>query len=288
MKSAVRFLASLGIAAAAAAVAFPAAAQSDPWALRQNAESCYIARSFALGNRSVNLTIQSFGPSTPMHFILSGQGLPLLEQRAEAASIGFGGEQAASQSLALFGQAGDTPMIVFATALHTVSHMGWYYKGSGGVPFFAKIDPAAEVLYFDAANMDPVTLPIGPMEPEYARLDACAQALVDKWSAAASKGAKPVTPPTLLQAKETNWHIKYPENLLLHRISGLIDLRMTVDKNGRAHDCVVQRATWALRFGTDACSMFESRARFEPAKDATGTPVPALFRTSMSYIIYDW
>jgi hypothetical protein len=278
----------LGIAVGAAVATGTAAAQDDPWRLGQNAESCYMARTFDAGGRSVTLTIQSFGTKTPMHFILSGQGLPRLAQRAKAANIGFGGEKSATEALALFGEGGGTPMVVFATALHEVSHMGWYYRGSGGPPFFAKIDPTARVLYFSAADMEPLSLPIGPMEAEYARLDACAQGLTDKWKAAASGGATAVSAPKLMEAKEVGWHIKYPENLLLHRISGLIELRMTIDPKGRARDCVVQRATWAQRFGDDACRMFLNRATFEPARDAFGNAVSSLFRTSMSFIIFDW
>jgi hypothetical protein len=272
----------------AIALGTPAAAQADPWSLSQSAESCYIARNFPVGNGTIALTIQSFGTATPVHFIISGQGLPRLPERALAAKIGFGGEEQAAQSLALFGKAGDTPMIVFASAVHKVSHMGWYYQGTTGPPFFAKIDPAAEVLYFSATGMEPLTLPIGPMQAEYSRLESCAQALENKWSAAASADATPATAPKLIDAQETSWHIKYPEPLLLHRVSGLVELRMTVDASGRAHDCVVQRATWAPRFGDDACWIFLNRSHFEPARDAAGTAVPALFRTSLSFVIFNW
>lgn len=288
MRKAVVRAAALGVFMAALLQPGLAAAQSGAWALRQNAESCYLSRSFATPAGQVDLTIQSFGPETAYHFILSGAGLPLKDQRAVATMIGFGGEQAATKSLTLFGKAGSAGMLVFAASLpRPVSYLGWYYQGAGMVPFLARIDPDATVLFYQAPDVGPLTLPLGPMQAEYSRLDACGRALDQKW-AAASGNSSPATAPTLLQGKETNWHIKYPENLLLARVSGLVELRMTVDAQGRAHDCVVQRATWASRFGEDACSQLEKIAHFEPAHDAAGKPTPALFRTSMSFIIYDW
>lgn len=289
MRSSVRRAMVFGAAVAAMTHPEIAAAQSEPWALGQNAESCFLSRGYTTQSGRLDLTIQSFGPETAYHFILSGAALPLKDQRAMPAMIGFGGEAAATKSLALFGKAGAAGMLVFDASLpRPISYLGWYYQGTEGPPFITKVDPTATVLYFQATDTSPLTLQLGPMEPEYARLDACVEALDRKWAAAASGDAQPATAPTLIEGKETNWHIKYPENLLLARISGLVELRMTVDAQGRPHDCVVQRATWATRFGDDACSDFEKLAHFQPAQDSSGKPVSALFRTSMSFIIYDW
>lgn len=283
MKFVARLVALVALTAALAGP--PAAAQSDPWSLRQNTESCYIARTFTVGNRTLDLTIQSFGPDTPVHFILSGPGLPLLKQRAQVAKIGFGGIADAHSMVALFGSAGTTPMIVFAEALGPVRVNGRFVTGTPNVPLWQGVDPAAKQLYFEAPGMEPLTLQIGPMEPEYARLDACAQALADKWSAAASAGAKPVTAPKPTDQSETNWHLKFPAALLLNRISALVEVRMTIDDKGRAHDCVVQRSTWDLQYGTIACSAYQNNTRFEPARDAQGNAVPGFYNTAAIFIV---
>ena len=133
-----------------------------------------------------------------------------------------------------------------------------------------------------------MNLRLGDMTGEYDRLDACVEALEAKWSAAASGGTEPAKGPELLHPGEANWHMKYPNVLLLNLISGVAELRMTVDEKGRARDCVVQVSTWAPQFGEDSCAALKSVARFEPARDARGNPVKALFRTSLMFINYKW
>jgi protein TonB len=89
-------------------------------------------------------------------------------------------------------------------------------------------------------------------------------------------------------AAEVSWHMKYPEDLLLNRVSGLVELRMTVDAKGRAHDCVVQASTWASRFGEQSCEHLQEIARFDPAPDAQGNPVSGYFHATALLAIYKW
>nr|WP_166178869.1 energy transducer TonB [Altererythrobacter segetis] len=266
-----------------------AQAPADPWKLGQASENCFLSRSFGSGAQKMDVFIQSFGSATPYHVILRGPGLPLRPQRAEFARITLGGTDE-QDTFALIGKSGEIPMAVFAAALPRPLMMtGMIYNYTGfKAGTVVRIDGSAETLTFDMEDMEPLSLQLGPMAGEYERLDACAQALEDKWIRAASPTATPIKGPELLHAKETVWHMKYPENLLLNRISGLVELRMTVDAKGRARDCVVQMATWASRFGEDSCSALEQTARFQPATDSNGNPVSALFRTGAIFVIHDW
>jgi protein TonB len=76
--------------------------------------------------------------------------------------------------------------------------------------------------------------------------------------------------------------------LILNRISGLIEMRMTVDETGRVKGCVPQMTVWVPQFGSDACHQMERWARFEPARDDHGNPVSAMYRTAAMYVIYNW
>ena len=283
--------AALGIAGLSAKAQAPAAGP-DPWTLRQTADSCYLTRSVDGLLGPMDLTIQSFGPETPYHVILRGPGLPLRPERAEIARVGFGGEAAARDVMTLVGKAGETPMAVIAASRNGGGRLfAWRYAYTPNDSVdIATVDPSAEELYIDYAGTGtaPLTLSLGPMSGEYDRLDACARALDEQWRKAAAAGASPVSQPEVLRPNETLWHLEYPANLLLNRISGLVELRVTVDPTGRARDCVVQMATWASRFGEDACHRMEESARFEPARNAQGQPVPALYRAAVMFTIYHW
>jgi hypothetical protein len=276
--------------ASAASAQSPTPRTGDPWQLRQNAESCYLDRTFDTGAGKVELLIQSFGTNSPYHFILRGSNLPSDKDRARPARVGFGGDDAAKDAVVLVGSAGAEPMVLMMVEPpHPVTVMRWFYSYTvTRTPTIIPLDSAAEKLFFEFPGKDPISLPLGPMQSEYAALDGCVGKLVQTWSTAASKGSRAVTAPELLHSQEALWHVPYPANLLLNRVNGVVELRMTVSPEGRARDCKVQMATWVSQFGADACEKFKEEARFEPAHDSSGKPIAALFRTSVMFIIYDW
>ncbi len=284
--------AALAPAAGSVKAQAPANSQPDRWMLHQASENCYLSRSFVSGGHKMDVLIESFGSQTPYHVIVRGAGLPLLPQRGEVARVGFGGRIASADTFVLVGKSGKEPMLLFAAQppqREQVKILSSLYVGTGTKGLVAVgIDPLGETLSLEMTGMSPLSFPLGSMQSEYARLNGCAQALVAKWSAAASAGATPANPPKLLQAREAAWHMKYPENLLLNRVSGLAELRMTIGPKGRAHDCVVQISVWASRFGDNSCNALEEVAPFEPAHDAEGKPVSALYRTSALFVIWNW
>lgn len=268
------------------------------WDLQQAAESCYIVRDFHeeqfSGNgQTFRLRIQSYGEDTPYHISLVGDGVPIRDQRAEAVQLDFGLtlRENSEAAVGLLGKAANGQPMLMITAFpqREVNLVGWLYDGSGmSTQLGGIVVPEAEKLYIDLPNMEPVTLPIGPMKDQYARLDECARTLERKWQIAVEGPQRAVTPPQLLNGKEANWIVNYPEAMSFNRISGLVEMRMTIDEQGRAHDCVVQSSLWNKSFGKDACTNFERWRKFEPAKDIYGKPVRALFRTAVIYAIYDW
>jgi len=287
------------LAAGAALAALPhagaaqgaAAAAANPWALRQNAESCYLERSFGAGATKADLIIQSFGASTPYHVLVRSPLLPLRPERAASAQVGFAGAKSAEEALVLLGKSGDAPMMVFAAARRASqsNFLGWLYEGTRThATQVVLIQPSDRELSISLAGSGAIDLDLGTMADEYDRLDACADAIEHKWAQAAAGSGAPVDAPKKSPETFSNWQVKYPPNLLLARISGLVELRLTIDPSGRAKDCVVQMATWSPGFGEHACSDLKEYGRFEPAHDAQGKPVSALFRTGVMYMIYDW
>lgn len=294
MHTSPRSIAALAACASLATLPVPVAAQApttqaDAWVLGQGPENCYLSRSFSSGSQKIDVLIQSFGSTSPYHVVVRSAAVPLRPQRAEVAAIKFGSALALQDTFVVVGKWNDTATLVFAATTHEVGVNGEIYVYQRtDARTVAPIDTSGQVLSIEMPDMAPLSVPLGDMTGEYTRLDACTQTLEAKWSAAASGTAVPTKAPVLLHPGEANWHMKYPENLLLNLISGLAEVRMTVDEKGRARDCVVQVSTWASRFGEDSCRALEQIARFEPARDAQGNPVKALFRTSLIFINYKW
>jgi hypothetical protein len=293
MKFVLRAAAGIGLGASCAAwaqsPAAPAAA-SDQWSLRQTPESCYLTRNFADNGAELELRIESFGPNSPYHFLLSGDGLPIRKQSSMLARVGFGGEAAAKDTIVLAGGPKTSPEVLLVVApAGSLDILGWFYTyRQTKAAWLTPLDPSAQELFIAFPDTEPLTLPLGPMQDEYARLDSCANALADKLSAVVSADGQPVSGPRLRERETVIERTKYPVNLLLNRINGVAELRMTVDDTGRVRACVPQRVVWARQFGDDACRAMEEYARFEPARDATGKAVPAMYRTAATFIIYNW
>ena len=218
--------------------------------------------------------------------------MPLRDNRAEMATFSFGDEADAERTMTLIGKASDLPMVTIPARSPRPGPLNlmtfWFHGTRQSPPGRAQIDPSAERLFVDYPDSAPLTLELGPMFGEYARLDACAQELYDGWGRTASAAADPVSEPQILDGQEFMRRLWFPPNLSMNRISGVVQLRMTVDASGRARNCVVQGWTGARQFGEQSCETLERWARFEPAKNAQGDPVNALFRTSIMFVIYEW
>lgn len=285
----IRFFAAL---VAPLALAIPGAAQTAPtdaWTLGQEAEYCYLSRTVDAGPQKANVLIQAFGSSSPYHFVIRSAALPSRPQRAEVAEITFGGSLEPQGVFVILGKWDKVATAVFAASPHQVRMNGQIYLYQNtNAQISAPIDPSGEVLSIEAPDMAPISLQLGTMANEYARLDSCVEQLEAKWRTPVSSGAALAKEPELLHPGEANWRMKYPNVLLLNLISGIAEVRMTIDEHGRARDCVVQASTWAPQFGADSCAALKSNARFDPAKDSQGNPIKALFRTSIIFINYRW
>ena len=274
---------------ACAASAQGPVAPSDPWILGQAPEYCHLSRTLDAGGQKAYVLIQSFGTSSPYHVVVRSAALPLRPQRAEVAQISFGSPAVRQDTFVVLGKWNDVATAVFAASWHNVRQFGEIYAyQTTDARTLAPIDQTGQVLSLQMPDAAPIHLQLGNMSGEFQRLENCTRALEAKWTSAASPAATVVKEPELLHPGEANWQMKYPNIALLNLISGMTEVRMTVDAKGRARDCVVQVSTWAPQFGADTCEALKTIARFEPARDSQGNAVTALYRTSVVFINYKW
>ena len=259
----------------------------DDWQLAEGDENCRLARAFGEGEERTTLQIQSYGPQTPYQVLVRGALFPIRDNRAMLLDVRLGdGEE--QEVMGVLGMSGDRPLLRFALApprgIHIFARFYSYQPTSAMLA--ARLEPSADVLTINMVDMEPITFRLGPMAVHYAVLDECAEGLAAKRGDA--PGHLAAQPPQLIEGQELAWRIKYPQNLLLNRISGLVYLRTVVGEDGRMRDCTVQAPNWGSRFERDTCRTLERWGRFEPARDHRGVPVAAPFATAVFFIIYNW
>jgi TonB family protein len=65
----------------------------------------------------------------------------------------------------------------------------------------------------------------------------------------------------------------YPDKARREGISGPVWYRVAVDASGTVKDCRILQGTWSSDLDSVVCFRVRNRARFEPARDASGNPV---------------
>ena len=77
---------------------------------------------------------------------------------------------------------------------------------------------------------------------------------------------------------------KYPGKMLVREQGGIVRVRLIVGTDGRPTSCHMQVRSQDPTFEKTACEGLMKAARFKPALDATGKPIPSYFATSIFYI----
>ena len=65
----------------------------------------------------------------------------------------------------------------------------------------------------------------------------------------------------------------YPMAAIRNEEQGMVQFRITVAPDGRVSDCTIIASSGSAALDRASCSIVARRARFEPARDASGQPV---------------
>lgn len=82
-----------------------------------------------------------------------------------------------------------------------------------------------------------------------------------------------------------NWFTTkdYPRDATMARQQGTTSFELDVDRNGLPSECRILSTSGSKSLDDQTCAIMMSRARFAPARDARGRPIPAVFRHTMSW-----
>ena len=74
----------------------------------------------------------------------------------------------------------------------------------------------------------------------------------------------------------------YPADALKSLQEGTVRIRIEVDRTGAVSDCVIEQSSGVAALDAQTCRLIWLRARFKPATDSSGSPVPS--RIEKTYV----
>lgn len=95
---------------------------------------------------------------------------------------------------------------------------------------------------------------------------------------------RPAASPTLLSDPETLiWSSDYPYSAYRERRSGTVAMLLRINSDGAVSDCSIGSTSGSSELDGAACRAVKQRAKFTPAADQDGNPVPADFTLRLTY-----
>ena len=259
-------------------------APSGQWFVTNDGESCLLARQFGPRADGVTFGLQAFAPGTPYyHVILRGDPLPHREGGAVDLTFRFSPDaETQSSTGVLLGS--EPPRVTFPASLEAPSVLEARRKGE---PRPMTSDPvreaAIDTMHIGFSRGRAIALQLGAMAAPMNQLRECATSLPEKWGLDPAVQQSLRRPPQPIDQGTWLTSGSYPWEYLRNGLSVRVYLRLMTDSRGGVERCVVQFPKGESIAGTVACREIMKTARFEPALDAEGQPVPSYYATSIFY-----
>jgi hypothetical protein len=261
-------------------------AASSKWAIDYADDSCRLMRTFGTDPSPLLLQFIRYGPGP--FFDLHVIGEPLGSLRPETpARLNFGPGGTFVRSTPAIGTAGTIPAIFLAGRLdnidmNSIDRSDFAKMSVEQRLALSKIEPSKETSVSTATlvlGAQTFTLGLGSMGPPMEAMRKCTNDLVESW------GLDPAEQEALIclpQPKSSpgSWLRSgdYPKLSADRGEQAIIRYRLMVDGAGIVVSCAVQAAfAKNADFAETTCNILKRRARFEPARTATGAPVASYY-----------
>lgn len=286
--------AALALAGAALAVpvhAEPAALRpASNWQVDYGEEVCRLEREFGDGPNKHLLTIRQYWPSQEAVLSVAGSSMRKFRHRSRT-MLRFTNDQPAVEGRPLFGHNESYGPAVIFSAMDITK--GEPDSGSSTEEEDTRameqldVSHAAGVRFIELQQgAKIVRLETGPLAEAFKVMNDCTAVLVKAWGLdperlqAAQNGPRWLNEEPLVRKIAAN----YPDRALLAGEQGIMRMRLIVNAQGQVESCTIIKATNTRLLESPACMVMKS-ARFEPARDAAGQPMPSFYATSITYVI---
>lgn len=255
-----------------------------PWMLDYSPTACTLKRGFGDKAKPALLMVERFKPSTKFQLALLSEDLPKLESQGAAMSIRFGAGEKMRTPRAMPGHSDDGRRTITISSASLVP----IDRRDDDAPEPAvspEQEAAATSISVEYLGRN-ITFATGPLDKVFAEMRKCTDDLVRSWGldpaqqASLSSNVEPLRRPETWITSDS-----YPPDMLMHGKQGLVNFRLAVDDKGVPSACEIQRSYGDPEFDQVTCQQFMRRARFSPARDASGTPVASYYIHTVVFLI---
>ncbi len=270
---------------------------SSPWNLHYADDSCRLSRNFGEGTQQVTMILDQFEPGDQFRMMFAGT---LMQPRRQSppitGAIRFGPQEAESEITVERGNVGaqralfvsETQRLAPMTDAEEAAHDQAERRGMPfePAPIGAAREAAATWLELKKVLRNDLVLETGSMGKPLAGLRQCSWDTVRKWGLDVEQ-QKGLTRKPHAKVAPQKWFDSddYPRKMLFAGHQGIVNLRIMVDASGNPASCHIQRSTRPKEFDDMSCKVAMKNARFEPALDAQGKPVPSYWLASVLFLM---
>jgi hypothetical protein len=257
---------------------------SGAWNVEYARESCILARAFKWDNAPVYFRMEQYEPGA--QFEVSLVRSPLSSRKVtEDVQVRFGEDPNIEPitAAALFGETDDNvPALSFLLNLR---------QAAGGDPSDeteltpAEIAGLADLRVALVRGGDEVVFKTGPLTQALGAMRVCMDKLLTQWGidpakqTGLSQRVQPINSERWIRPDD------YPKGGLHAGRSASVHFRVTVNQNGLVEDCAIQSATEGADFARRTCAVISRRAKFQPALDEDGKPVPSYYVNTIRWLM---
>lgn len=265
---------------------------TSAWTLDYGEERCSLMRSFGEGKNAVQLYIHSYGPFSGYRFLLSGDLVPRSRKATGEIRYRFNSDPAERERVpSIEGTFGERPAVSFSGAVAPYTPMEAFRRMTpediaayairmlSEAPAFER---QTESMTVEFDNRSRAELRLGNMAQPMQALRTCAEDLQRHWGLDPAKLQQQTRIAVPVPASIRRVQRSYPTSQVLGGASAFVPVRIMVDAQGDATQCVVQVPNIEDDFTRAVCNGLAHK--FEPALDVAGQPTASLYQTSVVYL----
>lgn len=279
---------------------------SSDWQLREMDDRCRLSRRFGNGEDRTTLWIDKGGPGTSANLTMIGH--PFRHPYGTNMRVSLGENEPVNRNYITSTSSRGRPVVaLFGVKLlqrpNSTKRSPSTEKdeGSDETVELANGEVSAPNIIHDAeeqlekndrlklegAVIKPVSLELGSLVDPIEDLRICTEKLTERL---AENSGPPRNGRTHVYPKDQEqWAQKiqanYPFHLLAAGQEAIVGIRVTISAQGRVTFCEVIEHSGPASFNDTACLLLLRHARFHPATNPEGEPVPAFFHTTIVYRI---
>jgi hypothetical protein len=254
-----------------------------PWNVDYGEKICSLRRAFGSKDKPSLITLDRFGPTDAFQLTVISNEFKSFRQ-GDALSLRFGEQKPRRIRSVIPGETQQKTRTLFFPNMTISETIG--DENGGWTPTVTNAAAAAVKTIVISFGGNERIFNTGPLDKAFDALRTCTDNLLTTWGldpkqqASLSKRPGPVSRPNAWLTSSD-----YPPAMFNLGKQALVNFRLSVSAQGTPSACEIQSSYNDKKFDEVTCAALMRRARFSPALDAKGQPVPSFYLNTVHWIM---